>query len=57
MKRVVIVCTDGTKHTLFDSEQEKLIEFVHTVIKNLEDDGRKVLSLNIEESEELKDEV
>ena len=57
MKRAVITCTDGTKHTLFDSEQEKLIEFAHIVIKNLEDDGRKVLSLNIEESEELKDEV
>lgn len=49
MKRVVIICTDGTKHILFDSEQDKLIEFAHIVVKNLEDDGRKVLSLNIEE--------
>lgn len=49
MKRAVIICTDGTKHTLFDSEQDKLIEFVHIVVKNLEDEGRKVLSLNIEE--------
>ncbi len=51
MKRAVIVCTDGTKHTLFDSKQEKLIEFAHIVIKNLENEGRKVLSLNIEEVE------
>lgn len=49
MKRAVIICTDGAKRTLFDSEQDKLIEFAHIVVKNLEDDGRKVLSLNIEE--------
>lgn len=48
MKRAVIVCTDGTKHILYDSEASKLIEFAHIVIRNLEDDGRKVLSLNIE---------
>lgn len=48
MKRAVIICTDGTKHILYDSEQEKLIEFAHIVVKNLEDEGRKVLSLNIE---------
>lgn len=48
MKRAVIVCTDGTKHILYDSEQEKLIEFAHIVVKNLEQEGRKVLSMNIE---------
>lgn len=48
MKRAVITCTDGTKHTLFDSEQDKLIEFVHIVIKNLELEGKKVLSMNID---------
>lgn len=51
MKRAVIVCTDGTKHILYDSEQEKLIEFAHIVVNNLEDEGRKVLSVNIEEVE------
>ena len=51
MKRAVIICTDGTKHILFDSEQDKLIEFAHIVINNLEQEGRKVLSLNIEEVE------
>lgn len=51
MKRAVIVCTDGTKHILYDSEQEKLIEFAHIVVKNSEDEGRKVLSMNIEEVE------
>lgn len=50
MKRAVIVCTDGTKHTLYDSEQEKLIEFAHIVVKNLEDEGRQVLSMNIDDS-------
>ena len=49
MKRAVIICTDGTKHTLFDSEQDKLIEFAHIVINNLECEGRKVLAMNIEE--------
>lgn len=49
MKRAVIVCADGTRHILYDSDQAKLIEFAHIVVKNLEDDGRKVLSLNIEE--------
>lgn len=49
MKRAVIVRTDGTKHILYDSEQEKLIEFAHIVVKNLEDEGRKVLSVNTEE--------
>lgn len=48
MKRAVITCTDGTKHTLFDSEQDKLIEFAHIVIKNLELEGKKVLSMKIE---------
>jgi hypothetical protein len=51
MKRAVIICTDGTKHTLFDSEQTKLIEFAHIVISNLEKEGRNVLSMNIEEVE------
>lgn len=51
MKRAVIICADGTRHTLFDSEQEKLIEFAHIVIHNLEEEGKKVLSLNIEEVE------
>lgn len=50
MKRAVITCTDGTKHTLHDSEQDKLIEFAHIVVKNLEDGGRKVLSMSIEDS-------
>lgn len=50
MKRAVISCTDGTKHILYDSEQSKLIEFAHIVVKNLEDEGRKVLSMNIEEA-------
>lgn len=49
MKRAVIICTDGTKHILYDSEQEKLIEFVNIVVNNLEDEGRKVLSMTIEE--------
>lgn len=48
MKRAVITCTDGTKHTLFDSEQDKLIEFARIVIKNLELEGKKVLSMKIE---------
>lgn len=48
MKRVVIICTDGTKHILYDSEQEKLIEFAHIVVKNLEEGDKKVLSMNIE---------
>lgn len=48
MKRAVIVCTDGTKHILYDSEQTKLIEFANIVVKNLEDDGRKVLQVKIE---------
>lgn len=51
MKRAVIVCTDGTRYILYDSEQAKLIKFVHIVIKNLEDEGRKVLSMNIEDIE------
>lgn len=51
MKRAVIICTDGTKHILYDSEQEKLIEFAHIVVNNLEDEGRKVLSMNIEGGE------
>lgn len=49
MKRAVIVCTDGTKHILYDSEQEKLIEFTHIVISNLEQEGKKALSMNVEE--------
>lgn len=49
MKRAVIVCTDGTKHILYDSEQEKLIEFAHIVIINLEQEGKKALSMNVEE--------
>lgn len=49
MKRAVIICTDGTKYILYDSEQEKLIEFVHIVVNNLEDEGRKVLSMTIKE--------
>lgn len=49
MKRAVIICTDGTKHILYDSEQEKLIEFVNIVVNNLEDEGRKVLSMTIKE--------
>lgn len=48
MKRAVIVCTDGTKHILYDSEQEKLIEFAHIVISNLEHEGKKALSMNVE---------
>lgn len=53
MKRAVIICTDGTKHILYDSEQEKLIEFVHIVVNNLEDEGQKVLSMNIEHIQAL----
>lgn len=49
MKRAVIICTDNTRHTLYDSEQEKLIEFVHIVVKNLEEKGLKILSMNIED--------
>lgn len=49
MKRAVITCTDGTKHILWDSEQEKLIEFTHIVVKNLEEKGLKILSMNIED--------
>lgn len=49
MKRAVIVCTDGTTHELYDSEPSKLIEFAHIVVKNLESEGRTVLSLNLEE--------
>lgn len=49
MKRAVIICTDGTRLILDDSEQAKLIEFAHIVVKNLEDEGIKVLSLKIEE--------
>lgn len=49
MKRAVIICTDGTRYTLYDTQQAKLIEFVHIVVKNLEDEGRKILSLNIRE--------
>lgn len=49
MKRAVIICTDGTRHILYDSDQAKLIEFADIVVRNLEDGGRKVLSLNIEE--------
>jgi hypothetical protein len=49
MKRAVIICTDGTRHILYDSQQAKLIEFVHIVVKNLEEEGRKILTLNIEE--------
>lgn len=49
MKRAVIMCTDGTGHILYDSEQAKLIEFANIVVKNLEDEGRKVLLLKIEE--------
>lgn len=48
MKRAVIVCNDGTKHILYDSEQTKLIEFANIVVKNLEDGGRKVLLVKIE---------
>lgn len=50
MKRAVIVCTDGTKHILYDSEASKLIEFAHIVIRNLENEGRMVLSLKMEEA-------
>lgn len=49
MKRAVIICTDNTRHTLYDSEQEKLIEFAHIAINNLEQEGKQVLSMNIEE--------
>jgi len=49
MKRAVIICTDGTRYILYDSQQAKLIEFAHIVVKNLEDEGRKILSLNINE--------
>lgn len=49
MKRAVIVCTDGTRHTLYDSETSKLIEFAHIVVKNLEAEGKMVLSLNLVE--------
>lgn len=49
MKRAVITCADGTKHILWDSEQEKLIEFAHIVVKNLEEKGLKILSMNIED--------
>lgn len=49
MKRAVIICTDGTRLILDDSEQAKLIEFAHIVVKNLEDNGIKVLSLKIVE--------
>ena len=54
MKRAVITCTDGTRLILEDSEEAKLIKFAHIVVKNLEDEGIKVLSLK---SEELKDEI
>lgn len=49
MKRAVIICTDGTRLILDDSEQAKLIEFAHIVVKNLEEKGIKVLSMNIED--------
>lgn len=48
MKRAVIICTDGTRLILHDSEQAKLIEFTHIVVKNLEEKGLKILSMNIE---------
>lgn len=47
MKRAVITCADGTRYILCDSEQDKLIEFAHIVVKNLEYEGRKVLSMNM----------
>lgn len=43
------MCTDGTGHILYDSDQTKLIEFANIVVKNLEDKGRKVLLVRIEE--------
>lgn len=49
MKRAVIICTDGTRYILYDSQQAKLIGFAHIAVKNLEDDGRKVLSISIED--------
>lgn len=49
MKRAVIICTDGRRIILHDSEQAKLINFVHIVLKNLEDEGTKVLSMKIED--------
>lgn len=52
MKRAVILCTDGTRLILDDSEQVKLIEFANIVVKNLEEVGIKVLSLKIEEAKD-----
>lgn len=57
MYKAIIKRWDGREHILLDSDRDYLEQFARFVVCKLEEEEHEVKSVNIEESEELKDEI